>query len=86
MQVSKINLEQTYNKAKEGVRTLGESATNILRTANGKFDTFISSKNMDPKVVKQVGVGAIVGIAGLTIVISCIKSIVDSIKEKVNEK
>ena len=86
MQIPKINFQETYNKAKEGVRTLGENTTKILKTANENFDAFVSSKNVDPKTVKQVGLGAAVGIAGLTLIISCIKGITSSIKEKIEEK
>lgn len=86
MQIPKIDAKQTFNTAKEGLRSFGEQTVNVLRTANQQFDTFVSSKNIDPKMVKQVGLGAVVGIAGLTIIISCIKGIVDSIKEKIEEK
>ena len=77
---------ESYNNAKEGLRSLGENATNVLKNANQQFDTFVSSKNLDPKTVKQVGLGAVVGVVGLAIVISCIKGIANSIKEKIEEK
>lgn len=86
MQIPKIDAKQTYNNVKEGLRSLGEQTGNVLRTANQQFDTFASSKNLDPKTVKQVGLGAVVGVAGLALVISCIKGIVNSIKEKIEEK
>ena len=86
MQIPKIDIKQTYHQAIQGLQTLGQQTTNVLRTANQQFDTFVSSKNLDPKMVKQVGLGAVVGVASLAIVISCVKGIVNSIKEKVNEK
>ena len=86
MQIPKIDVRQTFNTVKEGLRNLGQQTTIVLENANQQFDTFVSSKNLDPKTVKQVGLGAAVGVAGLALVISCIKGIVNSIKEKVEEK
>ena len=86
MQVSKINFQQAYNTTKENLRALGENTANVLRTANKNFDTYVSSKNLNPKTVKQIGLGAIVGIAGITLAASCIKGIANSIKEKIEEK
>jgi hypothetical protein len=82
----KIDFKQTYHQAIQGLQTLGQQTTSVLKSANQQFDTFVSSKNLDPKTVKQVGLGTAVGVAGLALVISCIKGIVNSIKEKVEEK
>ena len=86
MQIPKINFQQTYQNAKQSFQTIGEQAMQAISTANQNFDTFVSSKNLDPKMVKQVGVGAAIGIAGLTLVGLCIKNLVNNIKEKIDEK
>jgi len=82
MQIPKIN----WQNVKTSLQNTGDYAWKAIQGANNRFDEFVSSKNYDPKTVKQVGLGAAVGVAGLAIVISCIKGIVNSIKEKVEEK
>ena len=86
MQIPKIDIKQTFNAAKEGLRSFGEQTVNVLKSADQQFDTFVSSKNIDPKTVKQIGVGIAVCLAGAKLITSCIKGIVNSIKEKVEEK
>ena len=86
MQTPKVDFKQIIPNAKQGLQSTGEQVFKILGDANKSFDTFVSSKNIDPKAVKQIGMGAFTIGAGILIVASCIKGIVDSIKEKVNEK
>ena len=95
MQVSKINFESICTSTKQGLKGLGERTIDFIKdakphleTANNRFDTFIKNnfENANPKEIKQIGVGIAVCLAGAKLITSCIKGIVNSIKEKVEEK
>lgn len=86
MQIPKIDFRQIATSAKKYLGKTGENTCKLIKDTNGKFDKFVSSKNLKPKEVKQVGLGALVFVAGAGIVISCVKNIVQNLKKEIEEK
>ena len=87
MEVSKINFKQTFKAVHQGLQNLGQQAGGFIKKADEGADRFIKDTlNANPKTVKQVGLGAVVGVAGLALVVSCVKGIVNSIKDEIKEK
>ena len=88
MQIQNItaNIREIAKRTGQGVQNLGKKTIKYLGVANQSFDSFVKNKGKDPKTIKEYGVGAAVGVIGFTLAISCIKGIVNSIKEKINEK
>ena len=81
----KVDFTQTWQSVKTGLQNTGVRAGQLFTRANEGFDTFVSSKNLNPKTVKQVGLGAVVTAAIVTLAGLSIKGIVNKIKD-VNEK
>ena len=50
MQIPKIN----WQNVKTSLQNTGDYAWKAIQGANNRFDEFVSSKNYDPKTVKQV--------------------------------
>lgn len=85
MQIPKINVKQTCQNLKQSLKKTGEQTVALIKTANKNFDTFVSSKGKDPKIVKQIGLGGLVAVAGTVLACLCIKGIVNKVKEVKNK-
>ena len=79
------NIKTLFRNTLGGVREIGERAYHWCGKQNANFDTFVSKKGFNPKTVKQIGLGAVVTAAIVTLAGLSIKGIVNKIKD-VNEK
>jgi len=86
MQIPKINIKQSFNSAKQSLQKTGAQATQFVRNTDARLDKFITSKGKDYKTVKQIGLGAVLTVAGLAIATKCIQGIVKKVKQEIEEK